>query len=208
MAARAPAWYRDPKNRARLRRWNGSAWTSETRPLPGWVAPGAAAASAHAAVRLRHRARTLWAVSAAFAVSGVAVIPLLARPDDRAPSPLSSSAFVRSANAVCGRARTEGPVAEPARASGPDADRIADLVVRVNGMVSELRTLEVEPADRPAVERWLDDWGRYLAAGERLALALRQGDEAGAGRADVDSAGPKQALDRFAAANGLTGCIL
>lgn len=206
--AGAPAWYRDPKNRTRLRRWDGSAWTSDTRPLPGWAVPGAAAASARAAGRLRHRATLLWAASVGCAVTALALIPLVARPDAPRVPRISNRAFVLRANEVCARARVSEPEVREARSGAPDSARIDELVTRVDAMVGELRDLEVDPNDRPAVQRWLDDWGRYLAAGERLAVALRRGDDAAARQADADSEVPKQVLDRFSATNGLTQCVL
>ena len=204
-----PAWYPDPGDPTRLRRWNGSSWTRDVRPPPAWVrsvrlAPGPPGRS------LRRTSRWLWISSAtvlalalllAAALSGRGAVGLAPR--------VSDAEFVRQANDLC--AATDQQVVRlhpPTGGSGPaEARRVAALADGFLLLVDQLRAVPVPAADREAVDRWLGAWDRYVVLGYQRAEALDEGDREEADRANREAVAPKREINRFAVANGLDRCL-
>jgi hypothetical protein len=121
---------------------------------------------------------------------------------------ISDAAFVRSANGACAaaldplrRARRPGRLGSGARAA-----RIDRLASTLSGLASQLGTIPVQDADRPAVQAWLASWGDYTTIARSLAASVRTG----AGRSS--SLGSQAnvvdvRLQVFARANGIEHCV-
>jgi hypothetical protein len=205
-----PAWYPDPQDPRRVRRWDGRAWTGDVRPLPDWlrtvhlsIGPGSA----------RHRlplgTRRLWLVTAALLSLGAAVMVLLANGRATDPDHLGDRSFAKAANRRCTEAGDE-VAALRSSANGID---VATRVVRADGVssawasaVDDLRDLPVAGTDRTKVERWFETWDRWTTLGHDYADAIDDEDDAGA-RAIVDAAeGERAALARFALVNAMEAC--
>ena len=203
-----PAWYEDPVQEGRLRRWDGRSWTHDVRPVPAWLGtvrlgPGPTASP-------RRMARRFWAVSAALTALAFALLTLVRHGGGDDPDRLEENAFAREASTICDTAR-RGPLDDvpAARRDGRPEDprRIEALVVGFEGMVADLRRIEVPVADRERVARWLGAWDDYISLGHRYAEALRAGDDRDELRANSDAQVPKQAVDRFSVVNGMNSCI-
>ena len=203
-----PAWYEDPAQEGRLRRWDGHSWTHDVRPVPGWLgtvrlAPGPAASP-------RRLARRFWALSAALTALAFALLSLVRHGGDDDPDRLQESAFAREASTICDTAR-RGPLDDvpAARRNGRPADprRIEALATGFEVMVADLRRVEAAVPDRERVARWLGAWDDYISLGYRYAEALRAGDDLDELQANSDSQLPKQAVDRFSVVNGMNSCI-
>lgn len=113
------------------------------------------------------------------------------------PDRIGDRGFARAADARCAGTRQE---------IGKDRD-IGDRTAAWETMVDDLRRLDVEDADAPAVDRWLGAWDRWIELGRDYGDAVAAGDRAGAkailGRSQV----PNQTMTRFAAVNGMYACV-
>jgi hypothetical protein len=205
-----PAWYPDPQDPRRIRRWDGRAWTGDVRPLPDWlrtvqlsVGPGSA----------RHRlplgARRLWLVSAAILSLGAALMVLLANGRADHPDRLHDDRFAKAANRRCTEAADE-VAALRSSVSGID---VADRVARADGVSSvwataaeDLRDRPVAGADREKVERWLSTWDRWTTLGHDYAEAIDDRDEVEAEAIVAAAEGERAALARFALVNAMPAC--
>ncbi|MBW3615842.1 MAG: DUF2510 domain-containing protein, partial [Actinobacteria bacterium] len=88
-----PAWYPDPKDPARVRRWDGRAWTNDVRPLPEWLRT--LRLSAGPAVQASRSSRGLWATSAALLVLGALLMVILGTSGDDDEARIDDAAFIR-----------------------------------------------------------------------------------------------------------------
>lgn len=207
MAARShpPAWYPDPKDPARVRRWDGRAWTGDVRPLPEWLRT--LRLSTGPPGRSPHGSRWLWGVSAGLLALGAVLMVVLGSGtgDD---TRIGDTAFVRDVNRRCARAEQEvvRPNREQRRGQA-EAGRIEALAGGWEQMVSDLRRLEVAPRDRVKVDQWFRAWDRLTRLGHDYAAAIAAEDPATAQRVLERTAGPKQDISRFAYANGMNSCI-
>lgn len=171
------------------------------RPDPGEAAPG----------RLR---RWRWPLVVAAAVLGVAGLSRsLGRGPEIPPRSVHDAAFTRRADAACARAlpalRRDRPVVREDTGTGADlAGRVERAAAGLEGLAGRLRALPVAAADRPRVDRWLDDWDAYAAAGRRYARALRTGDQAAVGRAGPRGEHLARRIYLFSRANGMDRCTL
>ena len=225
--AHPPAWYRDPRDPARVRRWDGAAWTDEVRPVPDWLrsvqlSPGPAASPASSTGGRRGgrgpswfsrgpasgTTRRLWWTSAALLLGGALVMAFLAlgepTPD---PDRLGDRSFARAADARCaatGAALGEGI----GRVLEGDAEvaRIERITSAWEATAAELRALPVDPADARRVEQWLRTWDGWVGLGHDYADALRRGSDAEARDILDEAAGPQATLRRFAVVNGMDDC--
>ncbi|MBW3556379.1 MAG: DUF2510 domain-containing protein [Actinobacteria bacterium] len=208
MAARPhpPAWYPDPKDPARIRRWDGRAWTSDVRPLPEWLrtlrlSPGPAGRSSRSN-------RGLWATSAALLALGALVMVILDGSGDVDEGRINDTGFVRQANRRCAQAQQE--VVEPNRKAQKgvsQARRVEALASGWEQMVSDLRRLDVGRQDRAKVDRWLRAWDSWTRLGHDYAAALDADDSASAQQVLERSRPSKQEISRFAYVNGMNACI-
>lgn len=207
MAARShpPAWYPDPKDPDRVRRWDGRAWTGDVRPMPEWLRT--LQLSAGPAGRSPHSSRLLWAVSAALLGLGAVLMVILSSGSDDG-SRIRDTTLIRQVNQRCARAEQE--VVKPnreQRKGAADAERIEALAAGWEEMVSDLRRLEVAPGDQAKVDQWFRAWDRLTELGHQYAEAVAADDSAAARRVLERTVGPKQDISRFAYVNGMNSCI-
>lgn len=207
MAARShpPAWYPDPKDPDRVRRWDGRAWTGDVRPMPEWLRT--LQLSAGPAGRSPHSSRLLWAVSAALLGLGAVLMMILSSGSDDG-SRIRDTAFIRQVNQRCARAEQE--IVKPnreQRKGADEADRIEKLAGGWEQMVSDLRRLEVAPQDQAKVDQWFGAWDRLTELGHQYAEAVAADNSAAAQRVLERTVEPKQDISRFAYVNGMNSCI-
>jgi hypothetical protein len=202
-----PAWYPDPRSPARLRRWNGHAWTADVRPFPDWLrtlrlSPG----PAHQPTNLA--ARRLWVASVVSVVTAFAALQLLGG-GAAAPARLSDHRFLVAASGACARANATEIAPHLAELHG-DAEvaRLDKLATAQDALVDELRSLEVASRDQAAVDEWLNKWDAWTTAGHRYAQAAAIGDQARMRTISEHSRSSKIAIDQFAYANGISDCVL
>ncbi|MDP9441803.1 MAG: DUF2510 domain-containing protein [Actinomycetota bacterium] len=207
MAARThpPAWYPDPKDPDRVRRWDGRAWTGDVRPLPEWLRT--LQLSAGPAGKSPHSSRLLWAVSAGLLGVGALLMVILSSGGDD-ESRIHDKAFVREANRRCARAEQEVVRPNGGRRKGAaDAVRVETLAGGWEQMVSDLRRLEVAPRDQAKVDQWFRAWDRLTELGRQYATAIAAEDSTAAQRVLERTVEPKQDISRFAYVNGVNSCI-
>lgn len=215
-----PAWYRDPRDPTRVRRWDGAAWTDEVRPVPDWLrtvqlSDGPAVTTgtdrptrSMASGGAGGSTRRLWWTSAAMLLASGLVMAFLGlgeRTED--PDRLGDRAFARAADARC--AATGSALGDRiGRVLEGDAEvaRIERITSAWEATAVDLRALPVDPADARLVEQWLTTWDRWVDLGHEYADALRTGADDDA-RSILDEAeAPQATLQRFAAVNGMDDC--
>ena len=217
-ASHPPAWYRDPRDPARVRRWDGSAWTDEVRPVPDWLrtlrlsaGPSGGPVSRRRPSRLTSpsgSSRRLWWASGGLLLAGALVMAFLGLGETTDDADrLRDRAFARAADGRC---------AETGSLLGPDAGRVLSgpaEVARIERITSawevtavDLRSLPVVREDAARVDRWLSTWERWVGLGHEYAEALRTGadDDARSILAEADA--PMAELRRFAVVNGMDDC--
>jgi len=218
----AAGWYADPDDPALIRYWDGRAWTEQRRPRPSWAGPGRSgpvgAGGAPATPDPRRARRRRWLFGALTGVGAVGLLAglvlLVTAPKVHVPArSVRDRAFTRSANELC---RAMMPAVREQRPqlgshqTPASARRLADQVDHTASSLSsveaDLRGLPVAPADRPEVERWLDDWNEYVAVGHRYADALRTGNEARYNEVAAEGDRPGRSVYVFAVANGMREC--
>lgn len=205
---RPPAWYPDPRDPGRLRRWDGRAWTSDTRPFPSWLRTLdlAAGPSQHRSA-VNRTIRRLWISSVVCLVLALALLDVLGG-GSTVVERISDRRFAAAANAAC--SRTEAidlePNSRPLRGVA-EIERVRGLVEAQERLVDELRALPVAAADQRAVDGWLAAWDAWTTAGHRYAQASAAGDEAQARAVSERSRVPKLHIDAFARANGMPQCV-
>lgn len=117
---------------------------------------------------------------------------------------VSDRDFIAEAGQIC--ARAERDVFVPYRDA--ETRRPEDLALAVEGIVDDLRAIEVAPADQPKVDAWLAAWDDWTAAGFDYAAASNDGDADRAEDISNDAVLARSVINRFAYANGLTDCAL
>lgn len=200
-----PAWYPDPEDPARIRRWNGKAWTDDVRPLPDWLrtlrlAPGPEA-------KVRRTGQRLWMTSAALLLIGTLLMIVLSGADDSAER-IDDRNFLTLANTRC--AQTETAVVSPNRQPREglaEARRIEALATGWEAMVVDLRALPLDPVDAPKVDRWLRAWNGWTSLGREYADALRADDQVEADAVLRRSQVQNATMTRFALVNGMDDCL-
>ena len=219
--AHPPAWYRDPRDPARVRRWDGSSWTDEVRPLPDWLrtlqlSPGPAAgapvrrrpASRLVTPAVAGSTRRLWWTSAALLVAGGLVMAFLGlgeRTSD--PDRLGDRAFAEAADERCAATGASLGDGDVRVLEGPEeVARIERITSAWEATAVDLRALPVAPADARRVEVWLTTWDRWVDLGHEYAEALRTGDDRSADAALDAATAPQASLRRFAVVNGMDDC--
>jgi len=205
---RPPAWYPDPRDPARLRRWDGRAWTADTRPFPSWLrtlklAPG----PSHRHPSTNRTVRRLWISSVACLVLALVLLDLLGG-GSTVVERISDRRFTAAANDACSRTESLDiePNSQPLRGDA-EINRVRRLVEAQERLVDELRDLPVAAADQDTVDGWLAAWDAWTAAGHRYAQASAAGDEAQARAVSERSRGAKLHIDAFASANGMPHCV-
>ena len=204
----APAWYLDPAEPGRLRRWDGAAWTDETKPIPSWLY---GYPIARGPVRRYRQPRTtavrrLWAV--ATICLATAVVLLLALSSTLTPATVEServsdAAFLAGAAEACTRAN-EG-VLEPLRRG---LDERPGLTARLDDVAEDLHQIEFVRTgdDGDRIESWIAAWDA-LADDFRLRnAAVRRGDDKRVDEIHERLLATRMAINRFVYANGLTVC--
>ena len=206
---RPPAWYPDPRDPARLRRWDGRAWTADTRPFPSWLrtlklAPGP---SQHRPAANR-TIRRLWISSVVCLVLALGLLDVLGGGGSTVVERISDRRFTAAANAACSRTESVDiePNSRPLR-GGAEVDRVRRLVEAQERLVDQLRALPVTAADQDAVDGWLAAWDAWTTAGHRYAQASAAGDDAQARAVSERSRAAKLHIDAFASANEMPHCV-
>lgn len=88
------------------------------------------------------------------------------------------------------------------------ADLVDDRAGRLATLVGDLKTLDVDRADRERVAAWLSDWDRYLDVGRRYSAALRGGDPNVHTSVAQEGNGPLRRISAMARASGMDACAL
>jgi hypothetical protein len=225
--AHPPAWYRDPRDPGRVRRWDGASWTDEVRPVPDWLrtlqlsagpesstigrrrSGAGAAAGRRAPPVVNGSNRWLWWTSAALLLSGALVMAFLGlgerTPPDR--DRLTDRSFARAADARCAAAGTLlGPDAGRAMKGDAEAERIERITAAWAATGDDLRALPVRREDAERVDGWLSTWDRWVALGAEYAGALREGADDDARAILAEASELKTSLRRFAVVNDMPGC--
>lgn len=207
----APGWYPDPDS-GRMRRWDGSRWTGDSREMPPWMSttvgvgrpPGRRSIPRHWIVFGAVVGFLFLAVSFQAMRSGVDLPARTVRDDG----------FISAANAECRDSLTPLKEARPragtpeGRDPGPDervADTVDDAADRMAALTIDLRDLADDSPDEAALQGWLGEWDRYVQIGRQYADAVREGDRAQRSLSAEGEAIRRRA-DLFAQANGLEDC--
>jgi hypothetical protein len=206
-----PAWYLDPEVAGQLRRWTGTAWSEDVRPLPGWAAGLQPAVGPGATVRRSPRStlvRRLWTASSiTLALALVLLLSLITSlrvAPSQAADRVGDDEFLAAAAETCAQANAR--VLEPYRqAASQDPEGLATAVER---FVDDLRAIDVAPADRERVAEWIAAWDAWTEAGHEYADALEDDDQARADRITRESFLARTRVSQFAYANGLGACAL
>ncbi|HEX2849323.1 MAG TPA: DUF2510 domain-containing protein [Acidimicrobiales bacterium] len=207
MARRAhpPAWYPDPRDPARLRRWDGRVWTTETRPFPEWLrtlelSPGPGR-------RGRSRSRRLWMASLSLLAVAVALVWVREVPAGLDRERITDTAFVTRANSVCaGVASTVYADTRHHSDAIDDAARLRELDAGWSRMVNDLDAIRATPAAGPKVDEWRTQWREVV----RLLGVYADEIEANGRPTPATSRAlnrAKQRVDRFAYVNGMNSCL-
>jgi hypothetical protein len=217
----APGWYPDPDDNDGIRYWNGSAWTDERRPRPGWTRRGDAGQAGEPTVSggyLRtlpagaQRPKTLWVIGAILAAAA-AVISLISfkfiTPHDPGPRTITDPLFIRASNQICKQMLTPLIHADRPQVGDTDksvADRTEAAATGLDHLIATLRQLPVQSADQAHVDGWLSAWATYANTGHQVAAAIRTSDPAK--YEPLLEQGRKQRFPvaDFAAANGIKSC--
>jgi hypothetical protein len=205
--ARPPAWYPDPRDPGRLRRWDGRTWTADTRPFPSWLRTLQLAPGPQRPPVTNLAIRRLWASSLVCLVLALVLLDVLGRGGAFADH-VADRRFVAAADAACSRteALAIAPNAQPLRGTA-EVNRVRRIVDAQDRLVDDLRSLPVANADQPAVDRWLAAWDAWTTAGHRYAQASAEGDVARARQVSEHSRRAKMEIDAFATANGMPHCV-
>ncbi|HET9442004.1 MAG TPA: DUF2510 domain-containing protein [Acidimicrobiales bacterium] len=203
-----PAWYPDPRDPRRVRRWDGRAWTHEVRPLPDWLrtlrlAPGPGGGGRHA----RRSGRWLWLASAGLLLMGAGLMVALT-PSTPEVATIDDAAFAEAAETACRRALDDALGLDPDDPAPTPAARVAARTEGWEALVTGLRELEVARADRPAVLDWLAAWEVWTDLRHAYARALAGGDEEGAAALLRQLEEARRPITRFAMANGTPSCAV
>lgn len=78
----------------------------------------------------------------------------------------------------------------------------------LEGLVSRLDAVEVQPGARGEVESWLADWAAYIDVGRRYAKALRERDPDQYSAVANEGLEPQARISAFARTNGFKSCAL
>ena len=132
--------------------------------------------------------------------------------DFRPARTIDDPQFERAASAMC--SKSIPPLRAVRRQHETDADleqrtarQVDSAADRLEGVVTQLRTLKVRPANEPAISAWLGHFDEYITAGRHYADALRTGNDAVYNRVDDEGVAPLKAISTFARANHLDACI-
>lgn len=206
----APGWYPDPDS-GRMRRWDGSRWTGESRDMPPWMATKTGMGKPGRRSVPRH-----WTISGAvivflfLAVSFQALNSGVDLPDRT----VDDAEFVTAANTQCRAGLQPLKDARPragtpeGRDPGPDekvAATVDEAADRISTLTVDLRDLASRSADEADLQAWFAEWDRYAEIGHRYADAVRAAEPAQRGLATEGEASRRRA-DLFAQANGLKDC--
>gem|GEM_PF-3206949 len=209
---RAPGWYPDPDDPARMRRWDGAHWTPDHRPLPSWYS------SSHpqGSVLRRNRHWVILATVMAFVVLALgfrSIQPKVKLP----PRTVTDAAFIASANRSC-QARlvplhNERPRLGTAAAKNPGdettvAGQVDHIVSELLALQGELKGLPLDAAQQATVSQWMADWDTYIDYGRQYAGFLRAHDIRSYSSVAQASTTSGQRANLFAQANGLDDCKL
>ncbi len=132
--------------------------------------------------------------------------------DARPPRTMHDARFESAANELC--AEKIPPLRAVKREDDSEDDleqetakAIDNAATKLEGVVGELRILEVQPKNRSIVEAWLAEFDGYIAAGRHYADALRAGNPEVYTKVDDEAVAPLKAISDFARANHLDACI-
>lgn len=190
MPVHPAAWYRDPHDPGRVRRWDGGAWTGEVRAVPDWLRTFALAEGPGR--RAPYRSRRLWTISALLLFAGAA-IGVAVRPNVPDPDRIDDPTFVAAANGVCrSLGLREAPMGE-ARLAGTAWDEVAD----------EIDNLVPRPLNQPAVDRWVGGWRDLAATARAFADAS---DSQTRQLTTTEAVRVALSVNRFSYVNGLNDC--
>ena len=147
------------------------------------------------------------------AVAVVAFAAYMMRPAPRPSRTISDTRFTATAARLC-RDQIPRLRADPTqnrteeRNERETAARVERAADGLADLVEDLAAVPVRTADKPEVDRWLDDWRDYIDAGRRYARAVRSGDADAFSRQAEASRTTVERIGRFARANRVDACIL
>jgi Protein of unknown function (DUF2510) len=207
----AAGWYPDPDT-GRMRRWDGSQWTGESRDMPPWMATKTGVDRPAGRRNFPRR----WIITGAvvgflfLAVSFQALNSGVDLPDRT----VDDAEFITAANAQCRSGLQPLKEARPrpgtpeGRDPGPDekvAGTVDEAADRISSLSVDLREMASRSIDEADLQAWLTEWERYADIGHRYADAVREGRPEQRGLATEGEASRRRA-DLFAQANGLKDC--
>lgn len=125
---------------------------------------------------------------------------------------MTDPTFERAATAICEKSipklravRREDETEEDLEKL--TATQVDSAATKLEGVVVQLRALEVRPANRAQVDAWFGHFDDYVAAGRKYADALRTGNDRLYNDVDDEGVAPLKAISRFARANYIDACI-
>jgi Asp-tRNA(Asn)/Glu-tRNA(Gln) amidotransferase A subunit family amidase len=132
--------------------------------------------------------------------------------DVRPARTMQDPKFEKAANALCAEKIPPLRAVRREEKSEDDLEKetaaaIDKAATKLEGVVAELRTLEVQPKNQSTVAAWLAEFDGYIAAGRHYANALRAGDPEEYTQVDDEAVAPLKAISHFARANYLDACI-
>lgn len=157
--------------------------------------------------KLRRPIQVMIGIAAAFTL-----LVLWQNRDVRPPRTMQDPKFEAAANALC--AEKIPPLRAVQREDKTEDDleketaaAIEKAATNLEGVVAELRTLEVLRKNASMVEAWLAEFDGYIVAGRHYAAAIREGDPDVYTRVDDEAVAPLKAISDFARANHIDSCI-
>ena len=197
-----PAWYEDPSDPTRVRRWNGNAWTNDVRPRPPWLrmvrlSPGPTPAPPAGG-------RRLWATSVAAFVLALVLFGALNRSTAVDPDRLARAGYAVAASHECATTKQDLKAIDP-KLQG--AGLVAARLLLMEPMVERIRRIDPSRDDRARVARWVGSWDLLLAEVREELDAYRAGDAKRVDAVFSTSRTTKTTVDRFSTVNGMFDCV-
>lgn len=131
------------------------------------------------------------------------------RPDRTIDDP----AFVRAANATCGKrvaelaeSREDAKETKDDDGESANAKRIEKATAGLTALIADLRDLTPNAASKPNVDAWLAEWDTYIEVGRDYAAALRRGQPDEYEEIAERGFEPAKAIKKFARANRIDNC--
>lgn len=130
------------------------------------------------------------------------------RPGRTMTDPTFERAAVRICEASIPRLRAVRPEHETEADLEQETARQVDrAAAKLEGVVAQLRSLDVRAENRKQVTAWFSHFDDYIAAGHHYAEALRTGNDRLYNKVDDEGVAPLKAISEFGRANRMDACI-